>query len=257
MMKHGHRASVELHNQLSAAVAAKQKIFRSVENTRAKQLADSIEECLSNHILELEGLVLSEYGSRIDGKFESQVKSCGANTKGGGGFQAGNTCGRSRKPKLEEINKYSRKFASEDNPITVQVTHGTAREFEQFDFDYAGSGSGVGAGTSDGFFFAEDDSHSEYWARHAADSSGFAAKVLDVELEINSYLEFDVGEFVNSDHPQAGNPIDFAVELARDEYDAIRFVNGQDIPDSDPMDWWFVFDPTRASIKNTRELTDE
>jgi len=188
--------------------------------------------------------------------FLAQAKSaCGANAKGGGGFQPGNTCGsRNGEAVGVKINSYSREFVSDGKPIKAKVTHGTSGDFDAFDFDYAGSGSGSGAGTSDGFFFAESDEHSEYWARNAASSSGGEAKILDVELQVNSYLEFDIEAFIESDHPQSGDPVGYAIEAARDEYEAVRFVNGADVPELGLMDWWFVFEPDAATIQGSRSL---
>lgn len=186
----------------------------------------------------------------------AKVKSaCGANAQGGGGFQPGNTCGGGGGEMNEsQGNEYSREFVSNGKPIKVQVTHGTSGDFDAFDFDYAGSGSGSGSGTSDGFFFAESDEHSEYWARNAASSSGGEAKLLDVELRVESYLEFDVEKFISSDHPQSGDPVGYAIDTARDEYEAVRFVNGADVPELGLMDWWFVFDPDAASVQGSRVL---
>lgn len=132
--------------------------------------------------------------------------------------------------------------------MKIQAMHGTSLEFNRFSFDFAGSGSGYGAGTDEGIFLAEDREHAEYWAHHSASATGGVARVLSVEADVANILEFDVAEFVQSSHPMAGNPIEYAIELARGEYDAIRFLNAYDIPDADAFDYWFVFDPDRLAI---------
>lgn len=128
--------------------------------------------------------------------------------------------------------------------------HGTSLEFDRFSFDFAGSGSNGGSGTDEGIFIAEDRDHAEYWARHSSRSTGENPMLLTVEFEAHAILEFNVREFIESDHEMAGDPIAFAIGLARGSYDAIRFTNSLDIPDSGELSYWFIFDP--AAIKITR-----
>lgn len=72
----------ETANKVSLATA-------NVENARVLGLAGVVEQCISGHINEVSDLLLDEYGIV---QISSQLKSCGANAKGGGGFQRGNTC---------------------------------------------------------------------------------------------------------------------------------------------------------------------
>jgi hypothetical protein len=133
----------------------------------------------------------------------------------------------------------------------LEVYHGTANDFANFDKDYLGSSSRGGAGTDKAFFFSTDESHAEYWANQASLVTGKDARIIKANLNVKNLLEIDFAKLTDEGKAYA---IEDAIQKASDEnHDGIFIKNIPDDESMTPRNMWLVFEPKQIAILNDGE----
>lgn len=132
---------------------------------------------------------------------------------------------------------------------TIKAYHGTSADFTVFDKDYLGSSTRGGAGTQYGFFFAEEESHAEYWAENASYNNGGNSRVISSYLQLQNPLVYD-----DSDFNDGGLTLSEKIEEAYyDGNDGIIVENVLDDDSGETRTMYVVFDPEK--IKSSDPVT--
>lgn len=133
----------------------------------------------------------------------------------------------------------------------ITAYHGSPFTFDYFDIDYLGYATN-GEGTSDGFFFAADKAHAEYWCernslKFQAQGEEISPCIMSVEISAGSIFEADVMDY------RYLKDIIRAAEKA--SADCIVMKNVLDDESEKRRTMYFVFDPASIKILEREEYT--
>jgi len=128
--------------------------------------------------------------------------------------------------------------------MKILAYHGTPFTFKSFDPDYQGYAT-RGEGTDQGFFFAEEKDHAEYWCERNSmemkdQGEKISPRIMRCELSISNLFEADMQDYRYIK--------DIISEGISKEADCIQINNAIDDESGERRTMYIIFDPKNIKI---------